>query len=158
MKCVYFVSQRSTLQSQLRTAFKLHWLPIFRYLEENVQATLPDETKTMTTEEIETYYEACVACLRERLSYCFLKKRDPLLNNTATWSLNTRFSEIKKFGTDSDKSFLSEPTKLNAPKGTKKRKSSSASHPLYADRQRRRLEKATGSVQDCDSQGSEGET
>ena len=83
-------------------------------------------------------------CLKERLSYCFLKKRDPLRNMTATWSLSTRFSQIEKFGTDSDKKFLAEPTKKNLPKGAKKRKASLNSHPLYAYRQRRRLEKAFG--------------
>lgn len=137
---------------------KLHWQPIFRYLEKNVPAKLPDDTKTMTTEDIQEYYEACVACLKERLAYCFLKRKDPLLNNTATWSLNTQYSQIKKFGTDSDKSFLGDPTKLNAPKGANKRKSNPKSHPLYADRQRRRLEKASDSVQGCGPQDDQEET
>ena len=91
-------------------------------------------------EELQKAYDRCVGSLKTRVSYCFLNyKNDPLAHwSVATWSLRTRHSSIRKFGTQSDKAQLAQETKRNQSRPFRSRKRPIAPNPRYHVRQVRR--------------------
>ena len=67
---------------------------------------LPGDTKTMTNDDIQNYYDASVMILKERVSYCFAKNDKCLIWALATWCTKISGSHISLFGTESDKDIL----------------------------------------------------
>lgn len=127
-----------TLKHQ--NTYKIQWSPIFRYLEKNVGTILPADTSKMTVDEVDEYYKECVALLKEQVSYCFAKKgTKPLGWTLSTWSNRIQRSSIEKLGTARDKSFLSEATTRNRPRGAKRqRRRKMVARPRYPNRQTKR--------------------
>ena len=58
----------------VKTQFKVHWTPIFLYLEANVAFELPRNRRQVTDAEINRIFEQCVTFLKENVSYCFASR------------------------------------------------------------------------------------
>lgn len=116
---------------------------IFAYLEKHVGEALPANTKDMSPDDIERYYEKCVEVLKNRASFAFADpKRDALKNwSIATWTLKTRRSYIQKHGNASDKAHLPAENSRNGSRPGLKRHRQQKIDPLYERRQRQRVER-----------------
>jgi hypothetical protein len=126
------------LPKKLKDQFKLHFSPIYTYLEKNA----PSEALSVQSsiEDIDKCYKTSVDFpKRRRVSYCFQGDRNPLEWSVATWSNCTRRSSIEKHGTEKDKEYLEAASWRNQPKTTKSRKREVAAKPLYPKRQRRKM-------------------
>jgi hypothetical protein len=90
------------LNGTTKTQFRVHWTPIFLYLE-NVAFELPRNRRQVIDAEITRIYEQCLSFLKGNISYCFGSRRmNPPKWVLGTW-LKTRHSTILKKGTDADK-------------------------------------------------------
>jgi hypothetical protein len=58
-----------------KTQFKVHWTPIFLYLEANIAFALPTDwnRRRATDADINWIYELCLSFLKENVSYCFVQ-------------------------------------------------------------------------------------
>ena len=130
------------IPSSLKNTFKLNWKPIFVFLEKHVLIG----TETITTDNINTYYNACIVVLKNRLSFCFKKKDGKCLSwAVSTWSKNVLPSYILKCGNDSDKELItSVPTNNSCQQ--QKRKTTPNSLVRHRHRQARRLNNDTSTT------------
>ena len=128
--------------AKLKGIFKTSWA-FLKILENEVDAELPSNTRTMTEDDIKAYYTKCIAHLKERYSYCFKGKKSPLKWTLGTWRARVSRSEVVKKGTEDDIGGLGEATSRNKGHGPDKRtrKRAPKAVPLYPERQ---LKRATG--------------
>lgn len=122
--------------NELKRAFKSQW-GIFEYLEKHIEDRLPSDTKAMSVEEIEAYFQKCVDVLQTRVSYCFEGSCDNPIGNWAigNWTNKTQFSSIQDRGTASDKALLPAAGNRNRAHPGLKRKRSQKPAALYTNRQ-----------------------
>ena len=139
----------TTLPRNLQNKFKLHWLPIFRFLETG-NSNIPD--KNCSNSDFEIYYNKCIQYLKSRVSYCFEKKGHRTWS-TGTWSVRIQRSSIVKNGTEDDKAQLGTESKRNRAKCSGKRNKKLNDNVLYPRRQRRRANKAGVREEDEDNVG-----
>jgi hypothetical protein len=101
------------LPKQQKDQFKLHFSPIYTYLEKNA----PSEALSVQSliEDIDKYYKTSVKFLKSRVSYCFQGGRNPLEWSVATRSNHTRRLSIEKHGTENDKEYLEAASWRNQP-------------------------------------------
>ena len=101
---------------------------------------MPRDTTTMTAEQRELTNEKMWSLLKERVSYCFAEGVSGQSRwKLGTWARKVSKSNIVKFGTDSDKSYLDNQTvatRRSAPRPNRKRKTA----PSYPHRQKRRID------------------
>jgi hypothetical protein len=131
------------LPGPIKDQYKLHWKPIFSYLEGNGAYEVPRNTQQMTDGEIERIYDQCINFLKENVSYCFQSRRaNPTNWALGTWSIKTRRSSILKNGTEEDKAKVVDATNRNRARGPNTRPGrQNATNPLYRYRQRSRVER-----------------
>lgn len=103
----------------------------------------------ITDDVFEWVYDECIAFLQERVSYLWKERCNPREYNIGTWSA----SSIKKFGTDRDKSYLTEPTSRNSNKRNGSRKRSRSTNVKYPTRQERAIRRAREQQADQVMQG-----
>ena len=103
------------LPTTLSRQFRTNWQPIFKFLDPVLNG-LPRDTNNLTDEVFERVYGDCMDFLKERVSYLWKERSNPREYSIGTWSNKISYSSIKKFGTDRDKTFLTEPTKRNQDK------------------------------------------
>jgi hypothetical protein len=129
------------LHGNLNPTFRTQWLPIFKFLEENL-STQSRETFEDDKDEIEQKYRRCLAHLKDRVSYCWNKtKSDPTKFTLGTWSNKTSQSAIVKSGNAMDCEKLSEARNRTKVRPNKRRIKKKAEKPLYPSCQRRQIEK-----------------
>ena len=130
------------LPLSLKNTFKLNWKPLFVYLEKHVSI----DVETITNDNINVYYNACIVVLKNRLSFCFKKKDGRSLSwAVSTWSKNVMPSNILKFGTNSDKELItSVPTNNSGQQQKRKTTPNSVVH--HRHRQVRRLNNDTSTT------------
>lgn len=103
------------LPNTLSRQFRTNWQPIFKFLDP-VLKELPRDTNELTDEAFARVFVDCMDFLKERVSYLWKERSNPREYGVGTWSNKISYSSIKKFGTNSDKTFLTEPTKRNKEK------------------------------------------
>jgi hypothetical protein len=136
------------LPKQVARQFRMNWQPVFKFLDP-VLKELPRDTNSITDEVFETVYASCIDFLRERVSYVWKDRSNPREYSMATWSNKVSYSSIKKFGTNSDKSFLAEPTKRNQEKQDRlRRKRPRKENTRHPKRQHRTIHKANVGAHD----------
>jgi len=147
------------LPGPLASQFRVNWLPIFNFLEP-VKA-IPRHS-VLTDERIDALYVECIEFLRSRVSYLWNRgqRSNPNEFSVATWSRFTSYGQIKKFGTESDKLLLKEPTNRNkagAAGGKRKRqlKTKNVKHPAR-QRATRGNDSGSGHGNDGNDSGSGG--
>ena len=128
----------------MKNILKNSWTPIFTYLEEHVDISLPRDTKTMTNDDIQNYYDASVMILKERVSYCFAKNDKCLTWALGTWCTKISRSRVSLLGKDSDKDILPIETTRNRPREFKKRQRVQKEAPIYPQRQQKRRHLLSG--------------
>ena len=126
---------------KLRQKFNTQWAQFFNFLENaGLLEGMPRDTTTMTAEQRELTDEKMWSLLKERVSYCFAEGVSGQSRwKLGTWARKVSKSNIVKFGTDSDKSYLDNQTvatRRSAPRPNRKRKTG----PSYPHRQKRRID------------------
>ena len=132
---------KSLPTTTLRTTFKLHWCPIFRYLEKHVSLSLPEDFDLITNNDLKIYHDECIKVLRERVSFCFKNGKNKALNwVVSTWSKHILPSFVRKNGNDCDKELLlpSLTNRNNPSQEQKKRKRTPSTTVRHRIRQQRR--------------------
>ena len=127
------------LPQRLKSPFKLQWTALYRMLERGVE--FPDE---FVEDEFENLYRECIELLRQKVSYCFAGKRDPLTWTIATWSNRARRSSIEKLGTEEDRANLPEVGERNRGGNRSTRRKRVKPNALYVRRQRMRQQLLVG--------------
>jgi hypothetical protein len=95
---------------------------------------------SVTDEDLERIYSNCIDFLKERVSYLWKGRSNPKEYSLGTWSNKVSYSAIKKFGSNSDKAYLLEPSNRNKDKrnaGRKRTRSTSIKHPTRQERRAR---------------------
>ena len=129
------------LPERIKSSFKLNWKGIFDFLHDDAIAMVDFQALALPdtqNQEVHAAYTRCIDSLQKRVSYCFnnTKGRDPSIHwSIATWSLRTRYSSIKKHGTENDKAQLLQGTKRNQSRLFKARKRPLCVRPKYLARQ-----------------------
>jgi len=134
--------KQSLLPFNIRGIFNAQWSVLFRFVEKGgLLDGLPRKTATFTPAQMEQTKAKMWAILKERASYVFLdqgpssRKDRPENLSLATWANRVTLSEIKKNGTDQDKSYLDREPQTRAffPRPNRQPKQV----PLYLQRQER---------------------
>ena len=97
-----------------------HWRGIYSLMESAV--TQKSDKADITQEVVLSTYQLAYTMLQTKYSYIFVGSNDAKLakHKVGTWFRKTRYSEVLKNGTDSDKANLPPPGKLNTPHGQKR--------------------------------------
>ena len=130
-----------------RQKFRVQWAQFFNFLEDaGLLEGMPEDTSTMTAEQLRLTVQKMWEILRERVSYCFLeggkRKRNPEDWALLNWAKMVTASKIKECGTDSDKAYLGNKEvrkRKHAPRPTRMPKE----NPTYVHRQKRRHQSGT---------------
>ena len=134
------------LPEPLATKFRVNWLPIFNFLDP-VKA-IPRHA-VLTDDGINDLYVECMEFLKSRVSYVWNRgqRSNPKEFSVATWSRSISRGEIAKFGTESDKLLLKEPTNRNkagAVAGGKRKRQPKSKNVKHPKRQERRTAERGG--------------
>ena len=129
------------LPATLSRQFATNWQPIFKFLEPVLQS-LPRDNLGITDDDFERVYVECIEFLKGRVSYLWKERSNPKEYTIGTWSNKVSYSSIKKFGTDADKSYLTEPSNRNNNKQKTSRKRSRSANTKYPTRQAKSIRRA----------------
>ena len=112
-----FVSKGN--KQQLRNG----WRPIFTTMAGAPGVVIPKKEEDVTDEIVDSTYTIATDFLKERYSYIFKKSTEISLTDMSifTWSRKVQNSEVRKFGTPSDKAYLSASRRKNPLFHTRKR-------------------------------------
>jgi hypothetical protein len=108
---------------------------------------------------VEKFYEACVNCLKDHVSYCFtLRKPHPERNwSISTWCNRISASSIMKMGREQDKLLLQQTSRTQVGDGqdgrSNKRRRTPKAAPLYPQRARTYQEETQQSTQPWQTPG-----
>ena len=109
----YRLLQAKYLPKPMAQSFKRNWKPIFQEMEKAEDIELPQDTRTMTSDDIEVAYEVATAHLQEKYSFLFSGKRKYETWTISTWSTNISVCNVIKHGTESDKAKVGELSWVN---------------------------------------------
>ena len=90
----------SFLPKNLRSALRVTWHPVFKIMDEAIVSGNSHPTE-MSTEELETWWEAGDKLLQTRVAYCYVNPRHHSWS-VGTWSTACAASTIRKKGTPED--------------------------------------------------------
>jgi len=95
----------SFLPAKVKTAFTLHWKPIFEFMEKAPDLAIVDNPGELDAAFIDDSFAKAKEYLKTRVEYVFQKERaHPDLWELSTWSKHVSKSFILRHGTDQDKS------------------------------------------------------
>lgn len=121
----------SMLPATLSRQFSTTWQPIFRFLDPVMQS-IPQDNVSIADEDVRRMYDECIEFLKEEgVTYLWKERSNPEDYSLGTWSNKVSYSSIQKFGTDKDKSCLTEPTNRNNNKKKGSRKRSRSTNVKY---------------------------